>query len=217
MFGLRFSFVMVIEVVAIFVGALSGALLARRRRDYDVVGMAALAFAAGLGGSLSRDVLLQQGTPLALTRPSYLVTVASAIAVSWFWGHHLGTHTERAIVLLDALGLGWFAVAGTLRCITAGLGPASAVLLGIVGSVGGGIVRDVLSNQVPAVFRRGELYALASLAGAVALVTCRSLALPELVSAAIGIVIGSGVRLASLRFGWQSPEPKRPATEPGSP
>jgi uncharacterized membrane protein YeiH len=214
MFGLSPSFVMIIEIVAIFTGALSGALLARRRRDYDIVGMAALAFAAGLGGSLMRDVLLQQGTPLALTRPSYLATVASAIAVSWFWGHHLGTYTDRTIVLLDALGLGWFAIAGTLRCSSVGLGTASSILLGVASAVGGGIVRDILSNQVPAVFRRGELYALAALGGTLALVTCRALGLPDVVSAAVGIAVGSGVRLASLRFGWRSPEPRRPATEP---
>jgi uncharacterized membrane protein YeiH len=214
MFGLGPSFVMVIEVVAIFTGALAGALLARRRRDYDIVGMAALSIAAGLGGSLTRDVLLQQGTPLALTRPAYLVTVAAAIGVSWFWGHHLGAHTDRTIIVLDAVGLGWFCVAGTLRCTNLGLGAASAALLGVVGAVGGGIVRDILSNQVPAVFRRGELYALAALAGAVTVLACKAAALPEVVSAGLGIGVGSGLRLASLRFGWRSPEPRHPSTSP---
>lgn len=211
MFGLRPGLIMTVEVVAIFSGALSGALLARSRREYDVVGMAALAFAAGLGGSLTRDVLLQQGTPLALTRGSYLATVATALVVAWFWGHHLGEHTARSIVLLDALGLGWFAVAGTLRCSSAGLSAASSVLLGVVGAVGGGILRDILSNEAPAVFRRGELYALAALAGALTLVTCRAASLSEVASAGFAIVVGSGVRLASLRFGWRSPEPRRPS------
>ncbi|AKT37598.1 trimeric intracellular cation channel family protein [Chondromyces crocatus] len=210
MFGLSPSIVTVIEVVAVFTGALSGALLARRKAGYDIVGMCGLALSAGLGGSITRDVLLQHGTPLALMRLTYLLTVGAAILVSWFWGHYLGAQTDRAILLLDAIGLGWFAVAGTLRCLGVGLEVVSAMLLGVIGAVGGGVVRDVLSGEVPAVFRRGELYALAALAGIVVLIVSRALGLPELACAAAGIFVGSGVRLLSMHLGWRSPEPFRP-------
>lgn len=204
-----FPIVPVIELVAVFSGALSGALAARRTPGFDIVGMCGLAFAAGLGGSVARDVLLGRGLPLAFQNPGYLLAVSSAVFVCWFWGQHQGAQLERAILLVDAVGLGWFAVAGTLRCLSLDVAVAPAVLLGVLGAVGGGVVRDVLQREVPAVLRGGEPYALAALAGILVLVGARAVALPPLVSAALGVTTGSGVRLLSLRFGWKTPEPLR--------
>jgi len=210
MLGLSPAVVTVIEIIAVFTGALSGALLARRKGGYDVVGMAGFAFVAGLGGSITRDVLLQHGTPLAFNNVGYFATVAVAVVVGWFFGHGLGAMTDRAIVVLDAVGLGWFAVAGTLRCLHAGLDDVPAIVLGTIGAVGGGVIRDVLNREVPAVFKRGELYALAALAGIVVLVVARHV-VGEGAAAGAGITVGIGLRLASVRYGWQSPVPSAAA------
>jgi uncharacterized membrane protein YeiH len=210
MFGLSAAAVTVVEIVAVFTGALSGALLARQR-GYDIVGMAGLGFVSGLGGSITRDVLLQQGTPLAFGSVAYLVTVAVAVAGAWFLGERLGRFLDRTIVGLDAVGLGWFAVAGTLRCLHAGLADVAAVVLGTIGAVGGGVVRDVLIREVPAIFRRGELYTLAAVAGIVVLVVGRAAGLGEGTASSAGIAVGVGLRLASVRFGWLSPAPANAA------
>ncbi len=210
MFGLSAAAITAVEIVAVFTGALSGALLARQR-GYDIVGMAGLGFVAGLGGSITRDVLLQQGTPLAFGSVAYLVSVALAVTCAWFLGERLGRFLDSAIVGLDAVGLGWFAVAGTLRCLHAGLGDVAAIVLGTIGAVGGGVVRDVLIREVPAVFRRGELYTLAAVAGIVVLVVGRAAGLGEGTASSAGIAVGVGVRLASVRFGWLSPAPSSAA------
>lgn len=198
-----------VEIVAVFTGALSGALAARVREGYDVVGMAALAFAAGLGGSITREILLQQGTPAALTHLGYLGAVASAIAVGWMWGDRLGQQANRVLLALDAIGLGWFAVAGAVRVTSLGLGPVTAILLGVVTAVGGGIARDLLLGVQPSVFRSGELYALAALVGIVAMLGALQLGLHPWLAQALGVVVGTGLRFVSMRLGWRSPVPPR--------
>lgn len=203
-----------VELVAVFTGALSGAVSARMREGYDVVGMGALALAAGLGGSIGREILLQRGTPAALTNLGYLGAVALAMGVAWLWGDRLGRHTQRVLFVLDAIGLGWFAVAGTLRVTSLGLGPVTAALLGVVTAVGGGILRDLLAGETPAVFRSGELYALAALAGILALLGAQSLGAPSLVAQALGVSIGTGTRFLGARLGWRGPTPPRRTAAP---
>lgn len=196
-----------IELVAVFTAALSGAVSARTRKGYDVVGMGALALAAGLGGSITREILLQRGTPAAISNLGYLGAVASAVTVAWFFGDRLGRHAQRVLFVLDAIGLGWFAIAGTLRVTSLGLGPITAALLGVITAVGGGILRDLLAGDTPAVFRSGELYALAALAGIVVLLGASALGLPPLLAQGLGVVVGTGMRFASARLGWRGPVP----------
>jgi uncharacterized membrane protein YeiH len=201
---------LVIDLLGVFAGALSGALAANRKADYDVVGVAALALAAGVGGGLLRDTLLQAGTPVALTNPSYLLTVLAAVGVASFFGWLVGPRSERLIQTIDALALGGFAVSSTLRTQNAGLGLLPSLLLGVGGAAGGGICRDLLSGEVPRIFRRGELYAVAALAGCAAFLLTRWLGLPRPLTDLVGATVGSGMRLLSLRFHWIAPAPYRP-------
>jgi len=195
--------ILFVELIAVFVGALSGALSAARASGYGVMGMSCLAFAAGLGGSLTRDLLLQQGTPVALSRVDYLSTVVVAIPVAMLFGRSLTLRGERVIGILDAVGLGWFAIAGTLRALQFELEPAAAAALGMVTAIGGGILRDLLMGRVPTVFRPGELYAMAALLGILVLFVLRGLEAPAVLSVALAISAGVGVRLVSMGIAWR--------------
>lgn len=192
------SLVLFVEIVAVFVSALSGALTARRTAGYGVVGMCCLAFAAGLGGSLTRDLLLQKGTPVALTRVDYLATVLVAVPLALAFGRWIETWGERVIGVLDAIGLGWFAVAGTLRALNFELEPAGAAVLGMVTAVGGGVLRDLLMGRVPTVFRPGELYALAALAGIAVLLAVLGVGAPPFLAVSLAIAAGCASRLWSM-------------------
>lgn len=198
----------VVDLAGVFAGALAGTLTARRLRDYDVVGVAALALASGVGGGILRDTLVQQGTPLALTNPSYLLTTLLAFGVGWLFGNALGPRVQRAILVIDAVALGWFAVASSLRCLDAKLGTLPVLLLGVIGAVGGGLMRDLLSAQTPSIFRRGELYALAALAASATFVLLETLHTPRLLNNLMGASVGAGLRMLSLRYGWQAPRPR---------
>ncbi|TYP90490.1 trimeric intracellular cation channel family protein [Blastococcus xanthinilyticus] len=149
----------VLELVGVFAFAVSGALTAIGR-DFDVVGIAFLAVITALGGGIVRDVVLGDTPPPAFTGWQYLVvalTAAAVTSVAHPWLGRLG----RPLLVFDAAGLGLFCVAGTEKALDAGLAPVAAALLGVTTAVGGGVLRDVLARETPALFRPdSELYAV---------------------------------------------------------
>lgn len=195
-----------VDLVGVFVGSLVGALVARRF-GYDIAGLWGLALVSGLGGGIIRDVMLQDGPPLALVEPRYLPTVLVATVVGAVFGSRVDA-LRRTILTADAIAIAGFAVAGTLRTVDAGLGSWPAVLLGVITAVGGGLIRDILTGETPTIFRRGELYAFAAMGASVAVVLCRELDTPRGVTILVGIVIGVMLRLGSIRWGWTSWAPR---------
>ena len=165
----------VLDLLGVFVFALSGATLAVAKR-LDVFGVLVLAAVAALGGGLLRDVLLDV-PPVALEDARYLVvTFVAGVAVFFF--SRLVERLRRAVRLFDAFGLGLFVSVGTLKALDAGPGTAGAVTLGVLTGVGGGLLRDVLVGEVPSVLRR-EVYAVPAMLGALLLVVARGQDVPR--------------------------------------
>lgn len=196
----------VIDLVGVFIGGLTGTLVARRHR-YDITGIWALALVTGLGGGMIRDVLLQAGPPLALVEPRYLPTVLVATAFGAVFGPRVES-LKRTILVADAFSISVFAVAGTLRTFDTGFAPWPAVLLGVITAVGGGMIRDVMTGTTPPIFQRGELYAFAALGTSLAVVVLRELDVARGVIFVVAIAVGVGLRLGSVRFGWTSWAPR---------
>jgi len=192
----------VIDLAAVLASGLSGALLASQKR-FDVGGLAFLTLVAGLGGGLVRDVLLQQGLPVALASPRYLLTVIGAAAIGYFFERHL-KRVLPLLVVVDALGLGLYAVIGSVRATQAGLGPLPTVLVGVLTAVGGGILRDVLADDAPVIFQR-EVYATAALLGSALYVLLSRLGLGAELAGALGLTAATGLRLVSVWRGWNIP------------
>src|SRR5436305_2923710 len=195
-----------IDFLGVFVGALGGALAAVRdtRYRYDLVGVIGLALAAALGGGITRDIILQQGPPLAFSDVRYLLTALAGALAGVVFASRISGGMERAIVVIDAAALGLFAVAGSTRAINGHLGLLPALLLGCVTAVGGGCIRDVLSGRTPKVFERGELYAIAAAFGSAAFLACDWLHLSRSASTLIGTLCGFGLRMLSLRYHWKT-------------
>ncbi len=199
----------VLDLVGIFVFAVSGGLVAVRK-DLDLFGVLVLAGTTGLGGGFLRDVLIGALPPAALADWRYLMVPAAAGLVT-FWFHPSIGRRERVINVFDAAGLALFCVTGAVKALEAGLGPAPAALMGMLTGIGGGILRDLLAGRVPIVLR-GELYATPALVGAAV--------------AVVGVEAGVGVgviaipaaltclvwRLLAMRRGWQAPRPSRSAS-----
>jgi uncharacterized membrane protein YeiH len=196
----------VIDLVGVFIGGLTGTLVARRHR-YDITGIWALALVTGLGGGMIRDVLLQAGPPLALVEPRYLPTVLAATAVGAMFGPKVES-LKRTILVADAFSISVFAVAGTLRTFDTGFDAWPAVLLGVITAVGGGMIRDVMTGTTPPIFHRGELYAFAAMGTSLAVVLLRELDISRGVIIVVALAIGVGLRLGSVRFGWTSWAPR---------
>ncbi|HKB91628.1 MAG TPA: TRIC cation channel family protein [Opitutaceae bacterium] len=154
------------DLGATFIFALTGALVAIRRR-YDVVGLLALALISGLGGGVIRDgVFIQQGPPAATTDERYIEIAVMGAAAGLFFGER-GSRIQRIVAIFDALGLGAYTVVGVQKALQAGLSAPAAILVGAVNAAGGGLLRDVITREEPLVFKPGQFYVLVAIAGAV--------------------------------------------------
>lgn len=202
-------FLVVFDLVGIFVFAISGALVAVRK-ELDVFGVLVLAGTTGLGGGFLRDVLIDATPPAALADWRYLMVPVAAGLVT-FWYHPAVGRMERQVGVLDAFGLALFCVTGALKALEYGLGPLPAALMGMVTGIGGGMARDLLAGRVPAVFR-GELYATPALAGAIIAVVGERLDQPVVLSALLGASVCLVWRLLAIWRHWQAPLPSGPAS-----
>ncbi|MBB5059334.1 putative membrane protein YeiH [Granulicella aggregans] len=195
----------VIDFGGVFAGALGGAFAARenKRYQYDFVGVMGLALISALGGGVARDVLLNHGPPLALVDTRYLLVAmvggALGLTVS-----HKRAWLRRALVGVDALALGLFAVAGSARALAAGLSFLPALLLGVTTAVGGGSLRDVFSGRTPQVFERGEPYAIVAAAASVVFLTAEHWLGLGTAATALAVASSFILRLATMRFRWKT-------------
>ena len=197
-----------LDLVGIFVFAISGALVGVRR-GLDVFGVLVLAGVTGLGGGFLRDVLIGDVPPAALADWRYLMVPVAAGLITFVFHPAVG-RVERLVTIFDAFGLALFCVTGALKALEYGLSPVPAALMGLVTAIGGGIARDLLANRVPEVFR-GELYAIPALAGSAVVVVLDGLDQRTLVVALAGAGVCLTWRLLALRLHWRAPLPTGPA------
>jgi len=169
-----------------FTYAVNAGLTAVRPARLDIVGVVTLAMVSGLGEGIIRDILLGALPPATFSDGRYLAVAAAGGLAAFGLSSQLA-RLATLITVLDAAGLGLFAVTGASKAAGLGLGPAPAVILGAVTGAGGGTLRDVLLGQIPSVLRRG-LYAIPALSAAVitvAAIRARIYGLP----AAVGAVL----------------------------
>jgi uncharacterized membrane protein YeiH len=196
-----------LDLVGVFVFALSGGLVAVKKR-FDLFGVLVLACAAALGGGIMRDLLIGSVPPVGIS-DWRLLTAAALGGLVTFLFHPGVERVTRFVRVLDAAGLAAFAVAGSLKAITApGVSPIASVLIGVITAIGGGIVRDLLAGQVPEVLRR-ELYAVPAMLGAVIVVVAAQMGSLQdwVLWASAGLVFA--VRMVAVRLDLNAPTPLR--------
>ena len=196
------TFIRILDLGGTFVFAISGAVAAVNRR-LDIFGILVLSFVTGNFGGITRDLLIGAVPPAALTDGRYLLVSVLAGIVTFFW--YAGVDRLRSPVLLfDAAGLSFFAIAGAQKAIEFGLSPVMSALLGMLTGIGGGMTRDVLLAEIPQVLR-SDLYAVAALAGASVVVIGDMLALSYGLSALAGGALCFGLRFMAIRHSWHLP------------
>lgn len=204
MIDVPFRLPLAVDLGAVGLFSVTGALAARQKR-YDLVGVLTLALAVGLGGAFLRDgIFLQEGPPAALRDGRYLLAVIAGAAIGAFFGRRL--HQFQLVILLaDALGLGLYSVYGAQKALLAGLPILSAVLVGTVNAAGGSVLRDVLVRDEPILFKPGQFYALAAIAGCATFVVLDvSAGQPTPVAAGAGVLVTLVLRLGSIWLGWRT-------------
>ncbi|WP_433338346.1 trimeric intracellular cation channel family protein [Spirillospora sp. CA-294931] len=195
-----------LDLAGIFVFAVSGALAAYRQR-LDVVGMVVLAEITALGGGIVRDLVIGAEPPAAFSNLGYVLTPLVAAVPVFFW-HPQVTRLLPAVLLFDAAGLGLFCATGTLKALDHGLSPLHSALLGVITAVGGGILRDMLSGQIPSVLYDRQLYALPAMLGAAVVAGAYALDLHGAGVTAGAAVMAFVLRVLAMRRGWRTPRPR---------
>jgi uncharacterized membrane protein YeiH len=193
---------LILDLLGTFVFALSGAVSGVKHR-LDIFGVLVLSFTAANVGGITRDLLIGAVPPSGISDWRYIVT-ALAAGLFTFYGGAVVERLWNSVLLFDAMGLGLFAVTGASKALVYHLPPLTAILLGVLTGVGGGVTRDLLVNEVPAVLR-ADLYAVAALAGATVVVVGRALGSPIDVVSIVGATLCIGLRIMAMRFHWQLP------------
>ena len=195
------------DLAGTFVFALSGATAGVKHR-LDLFGVLVLSFVAGNTGGITRYLLIGAVPPPAVSDWRY-VAVSLLAGIVTFFGYGAVDRLRSPVLLFDAAGLAFFATAGAQKAVALGLGPVPAALLGMLTGIGGGMARDVLLTEVPAVLR-ADLYAVAALAGAAVVVIADLLQLPLTAATVAGAALCFGIRFLAIRRGWRLPVARPP-------
>ncbi|WP_156830836.1 trimeric intracellular cation channel family protein [Kaistia granuli] len=196
--GLLYS----LDLLGVFVFALTGA-LAASRRQMDIVGFAFLAAVTGVGGGTTRDVILGVTPVFWIGQPAYVVLCVVTAAGTYFLAPFV-EYRYRLLLWADAIGIAGYCVMGAARALHAGASPFAAVVMGVVTATVGGIIRDIITGE-PSVLLRKEIYVTATVVGAGLFVLATLAGLSLWPAAFLGAFSAFFVRAGALYFGWTLP------------
>ena len=195
----------VLELIGVIAFAASGALVAVTKR-LDFFGVCLIGVFTAIGGGVLRDVLLGITPPTSVNTWKYFTT-ALVTSMVVFFAHVPLRRLRREILVLDAVGMGLFASSGAAIALEVGASSQAAMLIGATTAIGGGVLRDILVNEVPLLLHR-DLYAIPALVGSTVVVACTGAGLSTNVGLGVGTVSASLVRVGSLWRGWNLPGPR---------
>ena len=195
------------DLTGVAVFAASGATAAVSKR-LDLFGVCVIGALTALGGGMIRDIVIGATPPLFFADWRYPVT-AILVASLVFWLHPAVNRMRITMLVLDAAGLALFTVIGTHKALDYGVPVLGACFIGVISGVGGGILRDLLTREIPVVLQR-DFYALASLIGAVIVVAGQNLTddTARMIVAFLGAATVFFVRLVALKYAWHAPKPR---------
>lgn len=197
------NFIYAIDLVGTFVFAISGVLTATKQK-FDIFGAAVIAFVTAVGGGTLRDILIGS-TPVGwMMDTNYLLIIGITVPISFFFSRSI-QKLRKTMFMFDAIGIGLFTILGLEKTLAFGLHPVVAIIMGTVSACFGGVVRDVLCNIVPLIFR-GTIYATACLTGAIFYLILRKFSLEYEVAMVITIIFIIVIRILAVRRKWSLPE-----------
>jgi uncharacterized membrane protein YeiH len=196
------SWLMVFDWFGIAIFAVTGALVASRKR-MDIFGFILLGAATGIGGGSLRDVMLGQLPVFWAAEPASLA-ICIVVSAATFFLAHIPESRYRALLWFDAAGLSLFCVVGADRALEAGTGGFIAVAMGVMTATFGGVIRDILGGESPLVLRK-EIYVTAALAGASAFVGLTAAGMPAVFATGTGFILCFAIRALALHYHWSLP------------
>lgn len=193
----------VLQLIGAAVFAASGA-LAAGRKQMDLLGVVVIAMVTAIGGGTIRDLLLDRRPVFWIAEPAHLIVgMVAALVTIAYARYRRFPHDSLAIA--DALGLALFTIGGAQIAEREGASGIVLVLMGTITGVAGGVIRDVLSAEVPLILKKGQLYASAAVAGATLYLVLRAADVAPQVAAPVGMATIAGLRLAAIFWGLHVP------------
>jgi uncharacterized membrane protein YeiH len=196
------TLVLVVEVVAVLACAFSGFAEAQRK-DMDMVGVYVVAFVTAFGGGTLRDLMLDRRPLFWVEHEQYPIIILAMTLIAaplMRWAKRI--IPDPAFVLADAVGLAFFSITGVALALEAGMSPFVASMMGVVTGVFGGVLRDVILNEVPMVLRDGRPYAIAAFLGCWLYVLMLKASAPPALAMWTAAGVTTGFRMLAWRFDW---------------
>jgi len=193
----------IMTLVGVVAFAVSGVIEARRKQ-MDLVGISAAAFLTAFGGGTVRDILLGRYPIFWVTEQSYVAFVLVIAVVAFFVSRRM-TLTPDAIAIPDAIGLGVFSATGTQIAADLNVPVLIAIVMGVITGSVGGVLRDVVCNEIPAIFARTQLYATCAALGAIVYLASRAIGADTQTGLIAGSVATIALRLAAIRLNLRLP------------
>jgi len=196
------TFIYVLDIAGTFVFAISGVLVARNN-NIDILGASILGFVTATGGGTLRDVMIGS-TPVGwMLNLDYLIAIGIGVLAAIFLKRYIYRLT-KTMFLFDAIGIGLFTVLGLEKTLGVGLSPIIGVMMGTVSAVFGGVLRDVLVDRIPLIFR-SEIYATACIMGGILYLGLSYAGLPSYILLPTCILFIILIRILAVRYNWVLP------------
>jgi len=192
----------ILDLIGTFVFAVSGIMVAVKNK-FDLIGAAIIGLVTAVGGGTLRDLLIGQ-TPVAWMKdPYYLLVILAALIVCFFFFKYV-KKLKKGFFIFDTIGIALFTILGLQKTLEVGLRIEIALLMGVVSAVFGGVIRDVLTNEVPLIFRK-EIYATACLAGGIVYIILDQLFTPTPLFIIPSTLVVFVIRYFAVRKHWEIP------------
>lgn len=192
-----------LDIIGTFVFAISGIRLAAKK-ELDLFGAAVIGFVTAVGGGTTRDVLLGSYPVSWINDITYPAIILAAVPFTFLFRKYIVT-LKRTFFIFDTIGIGIFTILGLQKALDLGIHPAIAIVMGMVSAVTGGVIRDILCNEIPLIFRK-EIYATACLAGALIFFLLQELGLSNDVNYIITVICIVAIRLLAIKKGLKLPK-----------
>jgi uncharacterized membrane protein YeiH len=209
MFHHTFTLLYIIDLAGVFVFAISGALSAGRK-GLDLLGVLIISVVTAIGGGTLRDILLNRHPIFWISDPDYLIVIILAALFTIFYVR-MRKPPGNALLIADALGLAFFTLTGTQIAEAYNLSPIIVIIMGTMTGVAGGVIRDILSAEIPLILRR-DIYATAAISGSIIYLFLKYLGVINDAAFGVGLVTVVVLRLLAIIKGLRLPVFRLPVT-----
>ncbi|NJB34984.1 MULTISPECIES: trimeric intracellular cation channel family protein [Flavobacteriaceae] len=190
-------FLQIVDVLGTIAFAISGVLIAMDKR-LDFFGVMIIGFVTAIGGGTLRDLLIGNTPVLWMRDANYMIIISATVILAIVFAKQL-KYLRKSLFLFDTIGIGLYTTVGIEKGLDAGLLPIICIALGTITASFGGVIRDILCNEIPVIFRK-EIYATACILGGIAFFLFRLLPVVDVYANIAAIVVVILVRLVAVRF-----------------